>query len=200
MSIYDANNDKLKIWESEGISQEIMNGYQVRYDIFSNRIVFPIRDMDGNIIAVKGRALDPNWKEKKMPKYIYFQEIGNVDFLFGYSRHKDAIREQKEIIIFEGEKSVMLAETWGIHNTVAILTSHLNPLQLPILIKLGVKVVFALDKNIDIRKDENIKKLSRFVQIEYIKDTENLIDEKDAPVDSGRDVWKRLYERRKLLN
>lgn len=197
MSRYEKDNSKLKIWEDEGIPLEILEEYQVRYDPFSNRIVFPIKDMEGNIIAVKGRTLEPDYKQKKIPKYLPFQEIGNIDFMFGYSNHKDAIKKQKEIIIFEGEKSVMIAESWGIYNTAAILTSHLNPLQLPILIKLGVKVVFALDKNIDIRKDENIKKLSRFVQVEYIKDTDNLINEKDAPVDSGEDVWHILYSNRR---
>lgn len=200
MSKYENDKSKLQIWEDEGLSYDVMEKYNVRYDPFSNRIVYPIRDMSGNIISVKGRTLDPDFKKKKLRKYTYFQEIGDIDLIFGYVEHQQSIKNANEIILFEGEKSVLHAETWGIENTGSILTSHLNPLQLPILIKLGVSVVFALDKDVDIRKDANIKKLSHFVKVEYIKDTENLIGEKDAPVDAGKDVWERLYERRKHYN
>ena len=200
MRQYETDESKLKIWSDEGISSEVLSKYQVRYDPFSNRIVFPIRDTYGNIIAIKGRTLDPDFSEKKIPKYLPFQEIGNIDFLFGYFEHLEDIQRQKELILFEGEKSVMHMESWGIKNTAALLTSHLNPLQLPILIRLGIRIVFALDKNVDITKDENIRKLSRFIKIEYIKDTENLIGEKDAPIDKGFDIWKKLYEGRKTFN
>ena len=200
MSKYENDKSKLQIWADEGLSYDVMEKYNVRYDPFSNRIVYPIRDMGGNIISVKGRTLDPDYKEKKIRKYTYFQTIGDIDFIFGYLEHLDSIKNENEIILFEGEKSVLHAETWNIENTGAILTSHLNPLQLPILIKLGVNVVFALDKEVDVRDDTNIKKLCHFVKVDYIKDTEGLIGEKDAPVDAGEDVWERLYERRKHLN
>jgi hypothetical protein len=67
---------------------------------------------------------------------------------------------------------------------------------LPILIKLGVRIVFALDKDINIYEDENIKKLSHFVRVEYVRDTENLLEPKMSPVDAGEDTWLHLYERR----
>jgi len=200
MDKYENDKSKLQTWADEGISYDVMERYIVRYDPFCNRIVYPIRDLSGDIISVKGRTLDPDYKKKKLRKYTYFQTIGDIDFIFGYLEHLNSIKSKNEIILFEGEKSVLHAETWGIENTGAILTSHLNPLQLPILIKLGVNVVFALDKEVDIHKDENIRKLSHFVRIEYIKDTEGLIGEKDSPVDAGEDVWNRLYERRKRLN
>jgi len=197
---YEKELDKLKIWANEGITYEVMEKYQVRYDPFSNRIVYPIRDLNGNIISIKGRTLDPDFKAKKLRKYTYFEKIGDLDTIFGYYEHLQDILNKKEIVLFEGEKSVMLAESWGITNTAAILTSHLNPFQLPILIKLGVRVVFALDEEVNITEDENIKKLSRFVEVEYIKDNDHLLDEKAAPVDHGQDIWERLYEGRKSLN
>jgi len=200
MSNYENNKSKLQGWVDEGISYEILEKYQVKYDPFDNRIVFPIRDLVGNIISVKGRTLNPDFKEKRIRKYTYFQEIGDIDFIFGYFEHLDIIKEKKEVIVFEGEKSVMLAETWDVCNTGAILTSHLNDFQLLILIKLGVRVVFALDKEIDISTDKNIKKLARFVKVEYIKDTNNYLALKDAPVDKGYITFKELYEGRKSFN
>ena len=93
----------------------------------------------------------------------------------------------------------MKADTWGIKNTGAILTSHLNPYQMKILIKLGCKVVFALDKGVDVREDDNIQRLKRYLDVEYIFDKDGLLEDKMSPVDAGEEVWKKLYERRFVL-
>ena len=61
------------------------------------------------------------------------------------------------------------------------------------------KVTFALDKEIDIRQDKNIQKLKQYVNVDYLWDKDNLLGEKDSPVDKGKEVFKRLYECKKLL-
>ena len=65
-----------------------------------------------------------------------------------------------------------------------------------LLIGLGCRVVFALDKEVSIRSDHNIARLKQFVNVEYIWDGAGLLDEKDSPVDKGPEVWKKLYEGR----
>jgi DNA primase len=199
MSKYENDKEKLKTWLTDGISYDIMEKYQVRYDPFSDRIVFPVKDNNGTIINIKGRTLTPNFEEKNIRKYTYFYKLGQNDFIFGYYEHLNDYIDKKEIILFEGEKSVMICEGWGIKNTGAIMTSHLDESQMKTLIQLGVTVVFALDKNINIKKDDNIKKLKRYVRVEYIEDSESLIGEKDAPVDKGKETWDILYEGRKRL-
>lgn len=196
MTRFEKRDDKLAIWRGEGISDESMRRFQVYYDSFSDRIVYPIRNPEGKIINVSGRTVDPNWKEKKLRKYTYFKPLGIFDTLYGLAENIDFIRIAKEVILFEGAKSVMLADTWGFRNVAALCTSHLNPYQLRILAVLGCKVVFALDKGVDIREDENIKRLKRYVPVEYIWDRDNLLEDKMAPVDAGLEVWKTLYERR----
>jgi len=200
MDRYEFNTDKLTSWINEGISTDTLKFFDVRYDRFSNRIVFPIKSYNGDIINVCGRTLDKNYKEKKLRKYSYFFSLGVLDTLYGISENIDEIKKQKEVIVFEGAKSVMLAHQWGIKNTCALLTSHLNPQQLNFLIKLGVRVVFALDEDIDIRQDTNIKKLKRYVTVEWVRNKDNLLGEKMSPVDAGYDIWKNLYDRRQKLN
>lgn len=199
MDRYEINAAKLQSWVDEGIDFETLMYFGVRYDSFSNRIVYPIKSYGGDIINVCGRTLDKDYKAKKLRKYSYFFPLGILDTLYGISDSIDYIREKKEVIIFEGAKSVMLAYQWGIKNTCALLTSHLNPQQLKFLIKLGVRVVFALDEDVDIRQDQNIKKLKRYVTVEWVKNKDNLLSEKMSPVDMGEEVWKSLYERRQLL-
>ena len=196
MDRYEKRADKLALWEEEGISRASLERFQVAYDAFSSRIVYPIRDTTGQIINVSGRTTDPDWKEKGLRKYTYFRSLGVLDTIYGLAENREDIMQLHEIILFEGAKSVMKADTWRIRNTGAILTSHLNPHQMRILITLGCRVVFALDKDVRVRDDHNIRRLKQFVNVEYIWDKDNLLGEKDAPVDRGKEIWEKLYEGR----
>lgn len=199
MSRYEDAGDKLSVWEEEGITRESMEKYQVKYDRFSNRLVYPIRDLRGNIINVGGRTLDPDYKEKGLRKYTYFKPLGKLDTIYGLSENHDAIMESGEIILFEGAKSVMKADGWGFHNTGAVLTSHLNPYQFKILICLGVRLTFALDAEVDIRKDANVMRLLPYADVYWIRNTDGLLEDKDAPVDKGKEVFQKLYDVRRKL-
>lgn len=195
MSRYEKRQSKLSEWAQEGISENAMTRFEVYYDAFSDRIVYPLRNIHGKIQNIGGRTLDPDWKEKGLRKYTYFSGWnGELNLIYGLFENMEHILEQKEIIIFEGCKSVLLAYSWGIKNTGAILTSHLNPHQMKILARLGVKVVFALDNDVDIRQDHNINKLKNYTVVSYIHDTNGVLDEKDAPVDKGIEVFNHLYK------
>lgn len=196
MEKYEKRADKLAVWENEGISRESLDRFQVFYDRFADRLVYPVRDVNGKIINIGARTLDPFWKEKKLRKYCYYYQFGTINTIFGLSDNMKYIREAKEIILFEGCKSVLLADTWGIRNTGAILTSHLSQNQMKILIGLGCRVVFALDNDVDVKKDRHIQKLRHFVNVEYIRDVSGLLDEKDSPVDKGKEVFEKLYDDR----
>lgn len=199
MDRYDLDFEKLSAWENEGITRDAMMQFSVRYDPFSNRIVYPIKNISGDIINVCGRTLDPRYKEKNLRKYTYFKPLGILDTIYGLSENKESILSQKEIILFEGAKSVLMAYGWGIKNTGAILTSHLNPYQFKILIKLGIKIVFALDAEIDIREDENIMRLRPYAQVDWVKNRRKLLDDKDSPVDKGEEIFRTLYNERGRL-
>lgn len=198
MERYEKKDDKLAVWEREGISRESLEKFQVHYDGFSDRLVYPIRNMEGKIVNIGGRTLDPEWKEKKQRKYTYFYPWGKMNTIYGLPENREHILKSHEIILFEGCKSVLLADTWGIRNTGAILTSHLNPDQMKILASLGCRAVFALDKDVRIRDDHNIKKLKQYINVEYLWDREDLLNEKDSPIDKGLEVFKKLYGQRIL--
>ena len=197
MERYERREDKLLEWTKEGISMRSLDRFQVRYDGVSNRLVYPIRNYDGKIVNIGGRTLDPDFKEKEIRKYTYFFPWGTVDTIYGIAENQNEIAKNREIILFEGCKSVLLADSWGIGNTGAILTSHLNPSQMKILAKLGCRVVFALDKDVDPTLDKNIRTLKSYVNIEIIRDTQGLLSDKDSPVDKGKETFLKLYGERK---
>lgn len=193
MERYEKKPDKLAIWKQEGISEASLERFQVYYDSFSDRLVYPIRNMDGKIVNIGGRTLDPAWKEKKLRKYTYFYPWGTMETIYGLFENLKYILEKKEVILFEGCKSVLISDSLGIKNCAAILTSHLNPAQMKILARLGCRVVFALDKDVRIRDDHNIKILKNYIDVDYLWDKADLLDDKDAPVDKGLEVFKQLY-------
>jgi len=191
----------IKEWVEEEISQSVMDLFGVKYDRVENAIAFEVRDNDGNLIAFKERTLYPDYKELNIPKYTYTNAIGTNDFLWGFHINKEECLSKKEVIVLEGEKSVMKLMTWGIKNCVALGTSHINDEQLSFLIKTGLNVVVAVDKDKqkESLKNENWNKLKRYCKVYIIYDKSNLLDEKDAPVDKGQDVWKQLYDKKRIL-
>lgn len=199
MDRFPRDAGRLRVWEEEGITDQSLEKFQVRYDPLSNRLVFPIRNPNGDIINICGRTLDPAYKEKKLRKYTYFQPMGTLDTIYGLWENRAAIVAKREIILFEGAKSVMKADSWEIPNTGAILTSHLNPNQFKILIRLGVRVVFALDAEVDICQDKHIRRLLPYVRVEWVRNRNGLLEEKDSPVDKGEAVFRKLYQERSAV-
>ena len=196
MERYEDRPEKLQAWIDEGICAKSLERFAVKYDSFSDRLVYPIRNLAGKIVNIGGRTLDPEWKSKGLRKYTYFFGWGTMDTIYGLYDNLEEILKKREVILFEGCKSVLLADTWGIKNCASLLTSHLNPHQMKILARLGCRVVFALDKEVKIRDDHNIQKLKNYVEVEYLWDREDLLDDKDAPVDKGAETFKKLYEGR----
>lgn len=194
------DEEKLRPWANEGITYEVMKENGVAYDPLSQRIVYPIYNSQGEIVNIHGRTIDPSYKEKQLPKYIYYQKWGGaMDIIYGLYQHRLEIEAKKEIILFEGAKSCFKAEGWGIKNTGAIMTSHLSYPQFKVLLELGVRVVFALDEDADPCGDTNIAKLSRYLRVEYIKDGNGLLGPKMAPVDEGKAVFDMLYQSRQKI-
>lgn len=203
MSQYIFDKNMLKLWTDEGININTLYKYGVRYDAFDNRIVYPIKDYEGNIISICGRTCNPDYKAKNIRKYTYLHSIGALDTIYGFSDNRDYIIEAKEMIVFEGAKSCLKAYDWGYKNTVALLTSHLSLNQLKFLIKFcnynNVQIVFALDSDIDISNDENIRKLCSYARVFWLKNRDGLLEPKDSPVDKGKAVFENLYKRREKL-
>lgn len=181
-------------WLAEGIKQEVLDEYEVRYDRIGNRIVFPIRNSEGKIIAIKGRTRVEDFENLGVSKYIYYQPIGTNNFLFGLYKNLPYIQEKNEAIIVEAEKGVLKLESWGFKNVIALSTSNINQHQKTMLISLKTNLTFAFDKDVS-RKEiiKRIKDLALFTNVFYIFDAHNLLSGKESPYDRGLEIWNKLY-------
>ena len=188
-------------WIDEGITKDAMRKFNIRVDNISNRIVYPVYDSAGKYICPKGRTRFKAYKEMGLSKYINYGKIGTTDFFVGMKENRDEILATKKIIIFEGIKSVLKAYGWGYKNCVAAETSALNEEQIKLLISLGVKdVTIAFDSDVDVAKiNKAVYMLRRFAKVYIIKDTHQLLGEKEAPVDRGKEVFEQLLNERVQL-
>lgn len=191
------NKEPIKEWIVEGISQEVLNRYDVRYNRKGNSIVFPIKDIEGKIIAIKARTLYINHRELGIPKYIYYNDIITNDFLFGLYQNINNIKIKNECLVVEGAKGVMLAESQGYDNVVSLETSNINEYQINILLSLKTDIVFALDKGIKI-DNKVVGLLPKFTNVYVMEDRQGLINNKDCPFDKDKEVSDKLYEGRYL--
>jgi len=198
--------EKITEWLDEGIEQEILDLFGVRIDTFGNRIVYPVYDIDGNLINIKGRTRYENYKTLKLAKYINYYPVGVMDYFQGLNITLPYILEENEIIIFESVKSVMKAYGWGYKNCVSAEKHTLTPEQIDLLVKLKVNVVFAYDSDVNYRKDEvkqDTDRLRKVTNVYIIDDPDRLLGgakAKNAPADCGLDVWEELYfSKRKVV-
>lgn len=204
-SVYEKYEDYVDLdWVNEGVPEDMFKRYEIKLDRKHNRIIYPVYDKYGNFINIKGRTKYECFKVLKIPKYINYYKVGCMDYLQGLHLTKEAIKARNEIIIFEGLKSCMKAEGFGYHNVVSAETSGLTLEQVELIISLHCNVVIAFDKDkrlADYLSNE-LKLLSKFVNLYYIDDRCNLLGdkaEKNSPADKGKEVWEILYHKKKEL-
>lgn len=192
-------------WLNEGIEQEVMDRFGVKTDTWSNRIVYPVYDIQGNLINIKGRTRYENYKQMKIPKYINYFPVGEMDYFQGLNITLPYILDRNEVIIFESVKSVMKAYGWGYKNCASAEKHTLTDEQVDLLVQLRVNVVLAYDTEVnywdrDVR--QSIDKLKRVTNVYVINDYKHLLggkETKNAPVDCGKEIWETLYEQKKKV-
>jgi DNA primase len=119
-----ANGIELETAAKLGIVRKNDGGW---YDLFRNRLIFPIMDVKGHVIAFAGRVLDSS-----LPKYINSPEsplYHKSSVLFGINLALPSVRTENSIIIVEGYFDHLALYRAGIKNVVAtcgtaLTTSH----------------------------------------------------------------------------
>jgi len=114
------------------------------YDRFRGRVMIPIRDVRGRVVAFGARTLDP----EGVPKYINSPKTPLFDkgrILFGLDLARRAIREEDRVVIVEGYMDVMRAHQEGFHNVVAQMGTALTEAQVRLLQRYTRRFVLALD-------------------------------------------------------
>jgi DNA primase len=114
-----------------------------RYDVFRNRIMFPIVDVRGNVIGFGGRVLGEG-----EPKYLNSPETAVFEKgreLYGLYQARRAIRDAGRVVVVEGYMDVVALAQHGIAYAVATLGTATTPLHVQKLLRQTEEVVFCFD-------------------------------------------------------
>ncbi len=114
------------------------------YDRFRDRIMFPIRDIQGHVIGFGGRALGADTQ----PKYLNTPQTPLFDkgsILYGINLTRNSIRESGTAVIVEGYMDVVVPYQSGVTNLVACMGTALTVEQLDTLKHVAQRLVLALD-------------------------------------------------------
>ncbi len=103
------------------------------YDLFRNRLMIPICDEQGRVIAFGGRTLgDDQVKYLNSPETPIYTKGQN---LFAFHLAKDSIRSKDAVIVVEGYFDAITPHQYGFTNTVATLGTALTPTQAKMLVR-----------------------------------------------------------------
>jgi DNA primase len=113
------------------------------YDYFRNRLIFPIRDTRGRVIGFGGRILgDGQPKYLNSPQTLLFEK-NNV--LYALDMAREAIKQEKQVVIVEGYVDAVIAHQYGTKQTIACIGSAITEKHIQQLKKLTKQVTLALD-------------------------------------------------------
>jgi DNA primase len=117
------------------------------YDRFRDRLIFPIRDIDGRVIGFGGRALRPDQQPKYLnsPQNDLFDKGAN---LYALDQARDTIRQQGRVIVVEGYMDALIPHQAGFTNVVATLGTALTERHVQLLRRQSAReIVLCLDSD-----------------------------------------------------
>ncbi len=118
-------------------------------DRFYQRIMFPINDPQGNVIAFSGRLLKTaDFPGDEMPKYLNSPEttlFNKRETLFNFDKARKEIRKENTVLLFEGFMDVIAAWQSGVKSGVASMGTSLTNEQIRRLERVAKEVVICYD-------------------------------------------------------
>jgi len=147
------NQDTLsKLLLNKGYSEEILidtglsNQGNTIYDLFRNRITFPIHTPSGKPVGFSARIYEPSDEAK----YINTKEtkiFKKGEILFNYHRAQSEARRLKYLVVVEGQMDAIRVYSSGIKNVVATMGTALTKNHIKLLKKLNIRIILCMDND-----------------------------------------------------
>lgn len=198
-------------WLEEGISKETMDKFDIKFSISQNKIIIPHYNENGELVGIRGRALNA-WEIENIGKYMpvqieqkWYKHPLSLN-LYGLNETKENIKKNGYVYLFEGEKSVLLMDGFKRPNCgVAVCGSSINKFQIDILMKTCTpkEFIICFDKEEEGIEDKYFNKLKKlgekylnYGNFSFIYDFHNRLEMKDSPVDKGEEIFNQLLKER----
>ena len=148
-------------------------------DRFNARVVFPITDLNGNVVAFSGRRID----DSKSSKYINSNEnilFNKSECLYNFYEAKNYILQTKKVYIVEGFMDTIALYRANVKNVVATMGVNLSNKHIRAIEKLNAEVILSLDS-------DEAGQSSMFKLVESFKDT-NILLKVTGASSNGKDL------------
>lgn len=144
--MFERNNEDIRLVERLGLAvrKETPRGDRI-YDRFRHRVMFPVHDLSGAVVAFGGRTLRD---DKETAKYMNSPDSSlyrKGDVLFGLQQAKAAIRQSGFAIVVEGNIDLLRMHQFGFTQTVAPMGTALTRNQAQLLRRFTDRVVLVYD-------------------------------------------------------
>ena len=202
-------------WLKYGITRDSMDKFGIGWYARQACISIPVVQ-NGQLVGVRGRYTRPQDIDKGKYRPLSLLDGTVLKFpssgcLYGYDQNKAAIEKSRQVLLFESEKSVLRADSWNIHNALAVFGSNISKRHIEMLLELGVNdVVLCFDSDYRQVGDDDFQffvakicklvgKLRGYFNISIIYNNQGYDGYKYSPVDFTYDQFMTLYERRAKL-
>ena len=219
--ILERFNYKVKItpWLREGISQAALDQARIGFYPGADQITIPHYDKDGRFVGLRGRTVC----EEEGERYGKYRpmRVNGIQYnhplgmnLYNFNNSKDNIKLMKKAIIFEGEKSTLLYQSYfGFQNdiSVACCGSSVSAHQMQLLLDAGAEeIIIAFDRQFQEIGDTEFKHLKKnllklrnkyktYATISFIFDKNKTTGYKSSPIDEGPEKFLNLFKERIVL-
>ena len=143
----DKDDNLMKLLTKKGYSYRDMQDMGLvvdNHDVYIDRIMFPLYDINGRAVAFSGRI----YGDSKKNKYVNTTEtkiFKKGHCLYNYHIAKESVRKKGYVIVMEGFMDVIRASTIGLDNVVALMGTALTSEQLNLLKRLSLNIILCFD-------------------------------------------------------
>lgn len=139
-------------WLEYGITRDSMDKFGIGWYARQACISIPVVQ-NGQLVGVRGRYTRRQDVDKGKYRPLSLLDGTVLKFpssgcLYGYDQNKAAIEKCRQVLLFESEKSCLKADSWHIHNALAVFGSNISRRHIEMLLELGVNdVVLCFDSD-----------------------------------------------------
>ena len=145
LNFFNSNKINLDLMVEAGLLGKNDNGDY--YDVFKDRVMFPIKNNQNQVVAFSGRTMS---SDKSVPKYYNTHETKIFEkrtVLYNFSDARSFIAKENEVILCEGYMDVIKAHQNGMKNIVALMGTNIDNNKLKELLSLVKKITLSLDND-----------------------------------------------------
>ncbi|MCI5967777.1 MAG: DNA primase [Tenericutes bacterium] len=164
-------------------------------DVYMNRIMFPLYDLNGRVVGFSGRRYD-GIKENKYVNTKGTNIFQKGETLYNYHNAREFVRSKNQVIVMEGFMAVIRTLTTGIKNVVALMGTAMTKEQANLIKRLSTNVVLCFDGDEPGRKAclDNGNELEKLGCDVSIVELDGGLDPDDYILKYGGDDFKNLVK------